>query len=116
MGTPAQVPGAAQIPAPATQGADGRHPPAEPGPDPQLPKRRLSDQIAWMRYMAWSELAAGLLLSAFAFHYMSAQAAREARANFIDRCEKIEHIIAISLNSYADILLGLRGFMRHATT
>lgn len=116
MGTPAQVPGAAQTPAPATQGAEGTRPAAGPEPQPQLAKRRLSDQIAWMRYMAWSELAAGLLLSAFAFHYMSAQAAREARTNFIDQCEKIEHIIAIRLSSYADILLGLRGFMRHATT
>ncbi len=66
--------------------------------------------------MAWSELAAGLMLSAFAFHYVSAQAVREARMNFTDECEKIEHIIALRLGSYSDILLGLRGFMRHAAT
>ena len=48
-----------------------------------LTKLRLVDQLVWMRSIAWLELAAGLLLSAFAFNYMSAQVAREVRANFI---------------------------------
>ena len=79
-----------------------------------MTKLRLVDQLVWMRSIAWLELAAGLLLSAFAFNYMSAQVAREVRANFIDHCETIEHTIAIRLGSYTDVLVGMRGFMSHS--
>src|SRR3954466_15345652 len=67
------------------------------------------------RSTALTVFLVGVALSGAAFHFIGRQIAQDARLKFERECDEIQQALERRLNSYADLLLGLRGLYRAAS-